>query len=288
MGEHGLEQRVHRQLRPGQDQRIGRAFGKVHVWQAGQRMAGRHDGAQRETRHHALAQAVVAADGEADAKVRLAIDHGLGGLFGAADAHVDLDGGVAPVHLRQHGGHQVGIEPFHGRHAERAAPHAAQQLQLGGQALLVLQHGNHVAREHLAGRGQAQAGSHALEQRAADLFLELQQLAVDGRRGHVQPPRGLADGAAAADHVEILDGAGVDVHARIEHAPCQHQGAARASGSPPSLPISGRRGSGCTPPAPSCSRAHPCGCGPGPGTACARRQSASPWRRPARRRPCAS
>ena len=92
---------------------------------------------------------------------------------------MNLNRGVAPVHLREHGWHQVGVQAFHGGHADRAAAHATQQLQLGAEAVLVLQHRDHMARKNFAGGREPQARAQALEQRAADFVLELQQLAVD-------------------------------------------------------------------------------------------------------------
>ena len=175
----GLQQVVHGEFGRWQNQRKGCALRKVHALQLGNRVLGRHDGTQRKAAHGALAQIVVALDRKAYAHVRIALNHGLCRLLGAAGAHMNLNRGVAPVHLREHGWHQVGVQAFHGGHADRAAAHATQQLQLGAEAVLVLQHRDHMARKNFAGGREPQARAQALEQRAADFVLELQQLAVD-------------------------------------------------------------------------------------------------------------
>jgi len=67
-----------------------------------------------------------------------------------------------------------------------------------------------VTREHLTRRGQFHAVRQALEQRHAGIGFELDELAIDGRGGHTQLTRGLADRAIAADCVKVRDRAIAD------------------------------------------------------------------------------
>ena len=176
-------------------------------------MVRRDDGAQRKLPQHALVQGFVPLDREADADVRITLRHCLGHLRRAASHQMHPNAWVALMHVCQQGGHQVGVDAFHRGDADRAAPHAAQHVKLTAQPHLVLQHRYHVPGEHFSGGCEPQALRHALEQRGTDFFFQLQQLAIDGRGRDVKPPRGLTDRPAAADHVKVFDGAGMDVHA---------------------------------------------------------------------------
>ena len=60
-----------------------------------------------------------------------------------------------------------------------------------------------IAHEHLAGCGEAHAARLALEQRGAELLLQIHDAAVDGRGRDGQPLRRLADRAGAGDLVDI-------------------------------------------------------------------------------------
>ena len=94
------------------------------------------------------------------------------------------------------------------------ATKSAQIVDLGDGAVEVALEPENVAIEDFAGGGQPDALGKALEQLALQLILELEDLAVDGRRRNVQRFRRLAHRAVPHRLAEIAERDQVDMHER--------------------------------------------------------------------------
>lgn len=82
-----------------------------------------------------------------------------------------------------------------------------------------------MTREHFTRGGQRESGGEPLEKRRADLGFELEQLPVDRRRRHMQLPRGFTNRIAAANRIEIAQGACVNVpRERVGGSGFRHMG----------------------------------------------------------------
>ena len=127
---------------------------------------------------------------------------------------MQLDRRIAADHSLEHGRQKLGVQALDGDDANLAATQATQRIEFVSQALLILEHVDHMPGEQFARGGEAKTLRTAIEQRRAELALQCQQLPVDRRRGHMQPARCLADRPAAPDGVEIAQRAGVDLHGR--------------------------------------------------------------------------
>lgn len=166
-----------------------------------------------------LLQVDAARQGEGQAEVDRATAHRLGYRLGTEQGDADGDVRVAFAHRLEHAGQQVAGHRFDGGDLHMAGAQALQRVQFGTHALHVLQDHGDVAREDLPGSGQAQAAGQAVEQRRADLVLQLEDLPVHRRRGDVQAPRGFADRMAAANHVEVVDRGRVDMQLAAHGGP---------------------------------------------------------------------
>ena len=142
----------------------------------------------------------------ADADIRVPFDNrpqdrlrGLG-MDRVADTRM-----AAPQVGDDAGQQRVG-QKLQAHHDRRAAPQTAQRVDLGDRRFELAMQPAGGAKQQLAGGGQPHPARQALEQRNAEVALELENLPVDRRRRHVQmlgraPDRPvMGDGLERAHH----------------------------------------------------------------------------------------
>src|SRR5690242_20097925 len=96
---------------------------------------------------------------------------------------------IAAIEARQHVRQEFGDGAFDDGDRDMAATEAAELLELGASPAIVLLPAAHALDQDLARRGKAEATRQALEERRAELVLELQDLSVDRRWRDVEPVR---------------------------------------------------------------------------------------------------
>ena len=142
--------------------------------------------------------------------MRIAVGHGIGNFVGGQDVDTDADPGRAHRQTGDGGGDDTMTQAFQRHQFDRAGPQPMQRVQFRFRPFGIAQHGDDVVRQDFAGRRQFQALWQAVEQLGPDLRLQTEDLPVHRGGRNIQPPSGGADGAGAADGVEVVQGGGMD------------------------------------------------------------------------------
>ncbi len=123
--------------------------------------------------------------------------------FGSVDDDLKGDAWMLPLIGRDGVRQEAGRDRLGHCHAYDPAQLAAQLLDIRLYLSQVLERASHVSQQHLTGRGQPDASGQALEQRHADLLLEVENATIQRRRGHTQRIGGFANRAVSGDCVEV-------------------------------------------------------------------------------------
>ena len=166
-------------------------------------MIGGHDGAHRTRNVGEQADAAAPGRREGETEVRVALGDGVHGLDGVQGHDPDLDGRMGGDEPGHRLGQEVHGQAVEGGDGHLAADDAAQVVDVPAQPGEVVQGVPRVAQNELPGVGQPHAVRVPLEQRGAEVVLELQYLPVDGGRRDVQPFRGAADRPFLRHRLEV-------------------------------------------------------------------------------------
>ena len=183
--------------------RVRDAVGQRHPVERGQRMARRHDHADRrlDMRDGGGARGTGQVEGADDVGILRQQFRLYPVIVGGQQR--EFDQRIALLIAGDGARHEVVGKAFGGGDADQPALAAAQPQHLVAQRDAFAFPAADIAEQRLARRGGADAARHADEQLHVELFLELQQLPVDRRRRDVQRFRRLADRPLADRAVEI-------------------------------------------------------------------------------------
>ncbi|CUI44662.1 Uncharacterised protein [Achromobacter xylosoxidans] len=198
-----VEQVAHRGAGVAQRQRHLRQVAHADAAARGQRMAPAHDGVDRRAALQFGLEALVGRHRVAQRQLRQPFQHQPVDLLRPLHQQVEARLGADTLEV----GHALRQEAM-GKAFSAGQPdgHVAQRAALadaGGDALGLQRGGVGVCRQLAAGLAQCHAARLALEQRNAQLVLQLGDLAAHGRGRHVLRGGGAGDGAAARHLQEI-------------------------------------------------------------------------------------
>ena len=158
-------------------------------------------------------QAVCCGRVEDQGQVDLEVDHRLHGLVAVQHLDVEGHGREAGLEIDDGARQEDRRQRLAAGHAHLAAAQAPQRLDLRAHVLQVGGAPARIADEEFARRRQPHAPWQALEDRRAQLALQVLHAAVDRRRGDLQLFGGAAHGAAAGNCIDIVEES-VVLHAR--------------------------------------------------------------------------
>lgn len=165
-------------------------------------------------------QAALRAEAHRHAQVHQPLAHAARHLALHRHVQLEADARAARLEVRHHRGQELVGEAL-GRHdAHLALTQAAQGQDVVGHALDVQPGAPGMGGQQFAGGIERHAAGATLEQQGVQLALQPADLPADGRRRHLQPGRGLGDGAGACHLQEVAQGHLLQ-HALVGIAPCR-------------------------------------------------------------------
>jgi hypothetical protein len=144
-------------------------------------MAGGCHAAQRQVGRPDQVQFALRLEVEGDGQVHGSLGQAAHGLVGADDVHFQNDAGVLLRHTVDEARQKAVHVAVHGRKPELALAHALQLLDVGQRAVEVGLPALRQRQQQLPGCREPHAARQPLEQRHAHVFLQHEDLAVDGR-----------------------------------------------------------------------------------------------------------
>ncbi|OIQ76456.1 hypothetical protein GALL_418650 [mine drainage metagenome] len=212
----GVEhQRIQREALAEQDQRQPGEFGRRHRIAPRQRVVG-GDQQLDALALHDLPVERVGHRQQRRGQLDLAAEHLLLEALAALLDQADLDAWPASAVIGEHRREQLAGADRRQSQAQHAAAQPAQFGELGEQVVALGQHRLRAAQHDLAGRGRLDARRIAIEQRHADLVLELTHRLADRRLGDEHGARGAREAALADDFDEHAQGTQIHRHSFLE------------------------------------------------------------------------
>jgi hypothetical protein len=162
-----------------------------------------HNRSQAKSCKSDLSQLGMPRQGECDTNINVALDYGLGNRQRSHRFRGNRDARRSFAHLLDNIRKKSTADAFDGRDCHVTDARAPKPFDVRAGSLKVLKNDENVSRNCLACRCQLDSIGKPFEQRRTDLRFEIQDLTIDGGRGDIQPPSGLAYRTRAANGIEI-------------------------------------------------------------------------------------